>query len=71
MVDHGVVFSARDLWQHATISPALASTFVEAGIQNARQLGKRLRQMSNTHDGTFVGLERVGIEHGAALWMVP
>src|SRR5262245_29383094 len=37
-------FTNRELWDHRLVSPALAALFDDAGLTNARQLGKRLKQ---------------------------
>ena len=61
----GVVFGARELFQHRVVSADLATAFADAGIQNARVLEKRLRQ-SCGH-----GLDRVSTDHNGALWTCP
>ena len=67
----GVVFSAKDLWRHRAVAPALQTAFDEAGIRNPRSLGKRLRQVGSLEPGLNVGLERIGADHhDGALWMV-
>jgi len=58
----GVTFSARELFQHRVVSPELAAAFSDAGIHNARVLGKRLRQLCGH------GLDRVGADHDGAIW---
>ena len=63
VVGPGVVFTARELFQHRVVSPALAAAFIDAGIYNARVLGKRLRGFCGH------GLERVGADHDGAIWM--
>jgi hypothetical protein len=55
-----VAFSARELWAHRLVSPALAAALEDAGIRTARQLGKRLRRL---------GLARLGADHDGAIWM--
>ena len=59
VIGSGVVFSARELWEHRVVSPALACAFDELGIHSPRQLGKKLRAL---------GLERIGADHDGALW---
>jgi hypothetical protein len=61
VIGPGVAFSARELWEHRVISPALASVLAELGLTSARQLGKKLRQL---------GLERVGVDEHGAVWLV-
>jgi hypothetical protein len=56
-----VVFSAKELFEHRVVSPALAAALEDAGITSVRKLGKKLRQL---------GLLRVGVEHNRALWVV-
>ena len=58
----GIAFSARELFQHRVNSPALAAAFTDAGIYNARILGKRLRALRGH------GLDRVGADHDGAIW---
>jgi hypothetical protein len=70
-VEAGCVFSARELWSHAAISPALNSGLIDAGIRSPRQLGKRLRQMAGAFIGSDKGtptLERVGVDRDGAVW---
>ncbi len=62
VVGPGIVFSARELWQHRRASPALAVAFADAGIHTPRQLGKRLQRLCGS------GLARVGQDHDGALW---
>jgi hypothetical protein len=64
VIGNGVLFSARELFDHAAINQDLAAALVDAGIHNARVLGKRLRQMSGS------GLDRVGADHDGAIWAV-
>lgn len=61
VVGPGVVFSARELWDHRRASPALAAAFADAGIRSVKQLGKRLRAL---------GLTRVGADNTGALWTI-
>jgi hypothetical protein len=65
----GVVFSSADLWRHQTVSVALRTAFVEAGIGGPRVLGKRLAQWQH-----FIGavrLARLWIDHHAGvLWTI-
>ena len=61
VVGAGVAFSAKELFAHRRISPALASAFDDARITSAKQLGKKLRQL---------GLTRVGEDRDGALWTV-
>lgn len=39
-------FNARELWQYASVNPALRSAFDQAGITSPRRLGKRLRLLA-------------------------
>ena len=55
-----VSFSAKELWQHQPLYPELAALFAEAGIQNARQLGKRLPAL---------GFARIGCDYEGAIWL--
>lgn len=64
LVGPRVMFSAGELWAHRAVSPALATAFDDAGIRNARQLGKRLRQLRGH------GLERLGADNCGAIWIV-
>jgi hypothetical protein len=61
-VGPGVVFSAKDLWDHRLLSTELDQAFTAAGIDSTRVLGKRLRALCDC------GLERVGADHSGALW---
>jgi hypothetical protein len=58
-VGPGVAFNARELWDHRLVSSALAAALRELNIRNARQLGKKLRQL---------GLTRVGVDEHGAVW---
>ena len=72
-VPAGYVFSARELFDHRLVSPELRQAFEDGGIHSVRQLGKRLRQLSANKTPEFylnVKLERVGDDHGGALWMI-
>jgi hypothetical protein len=62
IVGPGVAFSARALFDHRVVSPELAEAFADAGLHNARQLGKKLRQL---------GLLRVGVDEHGAIWVCP
>lgn len=62
VIGPGVVFSARELWQHRHASVELAAAFRDAQIHSPRQLGKRLRQLCGS------GLARVGADHDGAVW---
>lgn len=66
LIGPGVVFSARELFAHRVVSPELAAALDDAGITSVRKLGKRLRQLC----GACSALERIGLDHNAALWMV-
>jgi hypothetical protein len=55
-----VSFSARDLWDHQTVSPELAALFSALNIRNARQLGKRLPAL---------GFARIGSDGDGAIWL--
>jgi hypothetical protein len=61
LVGPGVVFNSRELWAHRAVSPALATALADAGIGNAQQLGKRLKNL---------GLTRIGDDRYGALWLV-
>ncbi len=70
VVGSGVCFSARELYRHGYVSAELQTAFDEAGITSARQLGKRLRQLSiDKSRFNNTGLERVGADHDGALWV--
>lgn len=74
-VGAGVVFSSADLWAYRLVNPALRQALEDLGIRSARQLGKRLRQLSRVSDNcschvSMTTLERIGVDHNAALWMV-
>jgi hypothetical protein len=60
IVGPGVCFNARELFQHAAVSPELAALFVESNIRNPRQLGKRLKAL---------GFTRVGGDMCGAIWL--
>ncbi len=62
VVGPGVVFSARELWQHRAVSRELAAALDAAGIRSPRSLGRRLGQLCGS------GLDRVGVDHDGALW---
>ena len=62
-VGPGVVFSARELWEHRRASPDLAAAFADAAIRSPKSLRKKLRQLCGS------GLDRVGVDHDGALWM--
>lgn len=64
IIGPGVLFSARELFEYRLVSPELEAALEAAGIHNARQLGKRLRQACGA------GLARVGADEHGAIWMV-
>jgi hypothetical protein len=64
-IGRGIAFSAAELFDHRIVSPGLAAAFTAAGVRSPKTLGKKLRQCCGG------GIERVGVEHGAALWLVP
>ena len=55
-------FSAKELFDHQRISPALRDAFTDAGITSIRKLGKRLPQL---------GLVRVGEDEHGIIWAWP
>ena len=65
VIPAGTVFSARDLFDHRVISPALALVLDDAGITSARKLGKRLQQITEK-EPSGISLVRIGLEHGRA-----
>lgn len=60
----GIAFSARELFLHRVVNPDLAAALRDAGIKDARQLGKRLQQLRGS------GLDRIGADHDGAIWIV-
>jgi hypothetical protein len=63
-VGPGVAFSARELWAHRQVTPALTAAFKELGIRSPWQLGKRLRRLCGR------GLACIGHDKCGAIWIV-
>jgi hypothetical protein len=64
IIGPGIGFSAGELFEFRLVVPELAAAFAADGIENARVLGVRLRQLCGS------GLMRVGIDKHGVLWMV-
>jgi len=58
-VGPGCTFSAREVWEHRIVSPPLSNALADAGIRNARQLGKKLRAL---------GFDRIGVDERGVVW---
>jgi hypothetical protein len=68
VIPPGLVFSARELWRHQTVSADLREAFQAAGLTNVRRLGRRLEQLQRLSGA--VQIERLGIDCDGVRWMV-
>jgi len=62
-------FSAHELFIHRQSAVGLADAFAEAGITNARRLGKTLERLQQVSDGG-VRLDRLGADYLGVVWML-
>src|SRR5262245_29195505 len=64
IIGTAVAFSARELFEHRMVSPALQAVFDDAGVSSVKQLGKRLRRLRGQ------GIAPLGRDNGGSIWVV-
>lgn len=66
----GRAFSARELFHHARVDPALHEALHSADVDNPRQLGRLLRRLEGAALAEGLALARVGLDREGIIWKV-
>jgi hypothetical protein len=69
-VGSSVAFSARELFDHRRVNPALAAALEQGGVSSPRRLGKLLQRCLVNHTAAAWRLEHIGDDWRGAIWIL-